>query len=65
MLIEIYECDECSRRIVKVGGKWVKADNCGGSLKLMADTEVSMLRFRELLRDLMERPLEPEARCDN
>lgn len=54
MLVAIFECVECGRRVVKIGAKYVKAHNCSGSLKLLADSEVSMLRLRDCLRDLLE-----------
>lgn len=62
MLVEILECVECGRRIVRIGGKYVKMHHgCTGQVKLLAESEVSMMRSRELLRDLMERGREEKA----
>jgi hypothetical protein len=55
MLVEIFECVECNRRVVRIAGKPLKGHNCSGSLKLMADAEVSTLRLRDLLKDLLFR----------
>lgn len=55
MLIEIFECLDCNRRLVRIGGKHVKAHNCtGNSLKLLAEAEVSSLKLRSVLLDLMQ-----------
>ncbi len=54
MLIEIFECLECHRRLVKIGSEHLKAHNCPStSVKLLADAEVSMLRLRTFCLNLI------------
>jgi hypothetical protein len=47
--LEIYDCADCGRLVVKIKDRLVTTHHCVGSLKPMIAVEVSALKLREAL----------------